>query len=89
MGKTADKLVVKIAEPQKGADIFDFCWGGPVLDARNFYQVHASHPLFKHYPQVINVGNMEVTFRKFDKEVVCYVPPSCDCRISITTSVAS
>ena len=31
----------------------------PVFDARNFYQVHASHPLFKDYPQVIDTWGVE------------------------------
>ena len=70
MGKTVNELVVKIAEAQKGADIFDLCWGGPVFDARNFYWDHASHPLFKNYPQVINTGNMKMAFGQFDEEVV-------------------
>ena len=70
MGKTVDKLVIKIAEPQKRANIFDFCWARPVFDAGNFYQVHASHPLFKNYPQVIDTGDVKTAFGEFDKEAV-------------------
>jgi hypothetical protein len=42
----------------------------PVFDAGNFDRVHASHPLFKDYPQVINTRGMEDTFLWFEVEVV-------------------
>ena len=44
------------------------CW--PVFDACNFNQVHASHPLFKDYPQVIDTGDVEKTFLQFEVQIV-------------------
>ena len=65
MGKTTDELVVKIAKAQEGADVFDFCWDGPVFNAGNFYRVHASPPLFKNYPQCHNTYDFLFFFTLF------------------------
>ena len=70
MGKASDELTVKIAESQERSDILDFGWCWPILNARNFYRVHASHPLFKNYPQVIDTRNMETAFGELDEQVV-------------------
>jgi hypothetical protein len=42
----------------------------PVLDARDLNRVHASHPLFKDYPQVINTRGVEDALLWFEVEVV-------------------
>ena len=44
------------------------CW--PVLDAHNLYWVHVSHPLFKDYPQVIDLRNMEKTLLQLEVQVM-------------------
>ena len=59
MGKTSNKGPVKVAKPQEGANIFDFGGDRPIFDTRNFCGVHACHPLFKDYPQVIDRRGME------------------------------
>ena len=51
-------------------DVFDFCWGRPGFDTGNFYWVHASHPLFKNYPQVIDARDMKTALGELDKQVM-------------------
>ena len=68
--KVAYKDAVKVAETEEGSDVLDFCWHRPVLDARNFDRVHASHPPSKDYPQVIHFRCMEQTFVQQEEEVV-------------------
>src|ERR1700677_3735342 len=70
MGESLDKWSVKIAKPQKGADVLDFGGYGPVFNARNFGGVHACHPLFKDYPQVIDGRGMERALFWFEIEVM-------------------
>ena len=48
-----DKSAIKIAKTQKGADVLDLIWCGPVPYRHDFDGVHTCHPLFKDYPQVI------------------------------------
>src|SRR5580692_5307540 len=62
--------MVKVAETEERVYIFHCFWCRPVFDARNFDRVHASHPLFKDYPQVIDTRGMEDTFLRFEVEVV-------------------
>ena len=38
---------VKVAETQKGTDILNIHWSGPVFNTLHFGRVHACHPLFK------------------------------------------
>ena len=42
----------------------------PVFDTRNFDWIHVSHPLFKDYPQVIDLGGMEDALLQFEVEIV-------------------
>src|ERR1700677_3397006 len=70
MGESPNKRSVKIAKPQKGTNFFDFGGVGPVFNARNFGGVHACHPLFKDYPQVIDGRGMERSLFRFEIEVM-------------------
>src|SRR6266702_2390543 len=75
MGKAFNKRAVKIEKaycPLYFGDVFGY-W--PLVYARNFYWVHACHPLFKDYPQVIHGRRMEGAFLGFKVEVVveCYL----------------
>ena len=54
-----DKSTIKVAKTQKGANVLDSVWCRPVPDRRNFDRVHACHPLFKDYPQVIDTQGVE------------------------------
>ncbi len=45
-----------------------WCW--PVFYACDFYWVHACHPLFKDYPQVIHGGCMEHALLRLEVEVM-------------------
>ena len=60
MGKTLDEGAIKIAKAQKWLYIFDLGRRWPLLDARNFDGVYASHPLLKDYPQVIDAIGVEL-----------------------------
>ena len=70
MGKTSNEGPVKIAKTQEGANVFDFGGNRPIFDARNFRGVHACHPLFKDYPQVIDRRGMERALFWFEIKVV-------------------
>src|SRR6266702_3579070 len=62
--------MVKIEEtycPSYFRDIFG-CW--PCVYTRDFYWVHACHPLFKDYPQVIHGRRMERAFLRFEVKVM-------------------
>ena len=78
---------------QKRADVLNFGWPGPVSYALYFYWVHACHPLFNDYPQIIYSRCMEdtflwfeikiVSFCKFEDfgdacDVVCFIGTGCD-----------
>ena len=65
-GKSWYEYVVKIAEPQEHMDVRDILRFWPLSNTVDFYQVHASHPLFKDYPQVIDAWCMEYTFLWFE-----------------------
>ncbi len=70
MGKAFDEMAVKIEKaycPLYFSDVFGH-W--PCVYASNFYRVHACHPLFKDYPQVIHGGHMEKAFLWFEVEIV-------------------
>src|ERR1700677_3570307 len=70
VGETSNKWSVKIAKSQKGADVLDFSGYGPIFNARNFGWVHACHPLFKDYPQVIDGRGMEHALLRFEVKVM-------------------
>src|ERR1700735_1677542 len=70
VGKTPDESAIKIAETQKRTNILDFDRRWPVFDACNLDRIHASHPLFKDYPQVIYSRGMENALLWFEVEVV-------------------
>jgi hypothetical protein len=62
MCKSPDKRPVKIAKPEKRAYVLYSSGYRPILDSCDFYGVHACHPLFNDYPQVINAGGVECAF---------------------------
>src|ERR1700677_2078563 len=70
MRESPNERSVEIAKAQKGSDILYFsgCW--PVFDACNFCGVHACHPLFKDYPQVIDRLSMESALLRFEVQIV-------------------
>src|SRR6202453_2034509 len=70
MGKTSNERPVKIAKTQEGANVFDFGGNRPIFNACNFRGVHACHPLFKDYPQVIDRRCMECALLRFEIKVV-------------------
>src|SRR6202453_1530158 len=70
MGKSPNERMVKIAKAQEGSDILYFGGRWPVFDACNFCGVHACHPLFKDYPQVIDRQGMECALLRFEVQVV-------------------
>src|ERR1700744_1814711 len=61
-----------VAKAKKGASVGKVfaCW--PVSYAFDFDGVHACHPPFKDYPQVIDAGRMENTFFGFEIKVVFF-----------------
>src|SRR6266702_2468393 len=70
MGEAFNEGSVKIEKaycPLYFCDVFG-CW--PRVYACDFYRVHACHPLFKDYPQVIHGRCMECTFLWFEVKVV-------------------
>src|SRR6266702_516865 len=70
VGEAFNERAVKIEKaycPSYFGDVFG-CW--PRVYARDFYWVHACHPLFKDYPQVIHGRRMECAFLGFEVEVV-------------------
>src|ERR1700761_1771155 len=71
-GKSPDKCAIKVAKTQKRTNVLDLVWRGPVFDRRDFNGVHACHPLFKDYPQVIDARGMENAFFRFEVQVVFY-----------------
>src|SRR6266702_5598495 len=75
MCKSLHEGVVKIEKAHRFLYFGDICWCGPHVDTCDFYWVHACHPLFKDYPQVIHGWHMEKAFLGFEIEVVffCHV----------------
>src|SRR6266702_722863 len=72
MRKSFDEGAVKVEKAYHSpyfCDVFG-CW--PPIDSCNFYGVHACHPLFKDYPQVIHGGHMEEALLWFEIEVVLF-----------------
>jgi len=70
MHEAFDEGAVKIEKaycPSYFRDVFGY-W--PHVYAHDFYGVHACHPLFKDYPQVIHGGRMEKALLWFEIEVV-------------------
>src|SRR6266404_7802731 len=72
VGKASNEGSIEIAETKEGMDIFDGFWDGPVGNARNFNGVHAGHPLFKNYPQVIYGCHLPHTLFRFKVEVMFF-----------------
>jgi hypothetical protein len=60
--KSSNERPVKIAKSKKRLDILNFSWHWPILNSSDFDGVHACHPLFNDYPQVINARDMEGAF---------------------------
>ncbi len=75
MGEAFNERAVKIEEAHCPLYFGDGFGYRPRVYARNFYWVHACHPLFKDYPQVIHGRRMESAFLGFEVEVVieCYL----------------
>src|SRR6266702_4438367 len=73
--ETFDKRAVKIEKAYCPSYFCDIFGCQPSLDSCNFYWVHACHPLFKDYPQVIHGWHMEKAFLWFEVEVMllCYL----------------
>src|SRR6266702_1914603 len=70
VGEAFNERAVKIEKaycPSHFCDVFG-CW--PRVYARDFYWVHACHPLFKDYPQVIHGRRMECAFLRFEVKVM-------------------
>ncbi len=70
MCEAFDEGAIKIEKaycPSYFCDVFG-CW--PHVYSHNFYRVHACHPLFKDYPQVIHGRCMEEAFFGFEIEVM-------------------
>ena len=72
MCEASDEWSVKVAKSQKRADILNFGLPGPVSYALYFYWVHACHPLFNDYPQIIYSQCMEDTFLWFEIKIVLF-----------------
>ena len=70
MSESSDKGSVEVAETQKRADVLNFGWPRPVSYPLYFYWVHACHPLFNDYPQIIHLWRMEDTLFWFEEQVV-------------------
>src|ERR1700761_2154808 len=69
-GESPDESAVEIAKTEERTDVLNFVWRGPVPYGRNFDGVHACHPLFKDYPQVIDTGCVENALFRFEVEIV-------------------
>ncbi len=70
MGEAFNERTVKIEKaycPSYFSNVLG-CW--PCVYACDFYWVHACHPLFKDYPQVIHGMCMERAFLRFEVQVV-------------------
>src|SRR6266702_1910913 len=63
---------VKVEKAHHFSYFGDICQCGPCVDPHNFYWVHACHPLFKDYPQVIHGWRMEKAFFRFEVEVMFF-----------------
>src|ERR1700761_3533572 len=51
-------------------DVLDLVRHGPIFYSCDFDGIHASHPLFKDYPQVINAWGMEDAFFQLEIEIM-------------------
>jgi hypothetical protein len=70
MCESSNKRPVKIAESEERTYVLNFGWCGPIFDSRNFNGVHACHPLFNDYPQVINAGCYDYAEKGLDSAVM-------------------
>ena len=67
MRESSNERSVEIAEPQKRTDVLNFGWPWPISYTLYFYGVHACHPLFNDYPQIIHLWHMEDALLWFEK----------------------
>jgi hypothetical protein len=63
MCESSNEGTVKVAKTKERTDVLNFGWYRPIFYACNFNQVHACHPLFNDYPQVINAGGVKGALR--------------------------
>ncbi len=70
MSEAFDEGAIKIEKAHCPLYFGDIFGRWPCVYAHNFYRVHACHPLFKDYPQVIHGGRMEEAFFWFEVEIV-------------------
>src|SRR6266702_5116636 len=62
--------VVKVKKSHHLPYFCDVGWCQPHINSCDLYQVHACHPLFKDYPQVIHRWCMEEAFLRFEIEIM-------------------
>ena len=72
MRESSDEGSVEVAKTQKRADILNFGWPWPISYPLYFYGVHACHPLFNDYPQIIYSRRMEDAFLWLEKQVISH-----------------
>src|SRR6266702_1017291 len=72
MCESLDEGAVKIEKAHCSSYFCDVLWHLPSFDPSNFYGVHACHPLFKDYPQVIHGWHMEQALLRFEVEVMLH-----------------
>src|SRR6266702_2073013 len=72
MCKSLDEGTVEIKKTYGPPYFRDIFGRGPSVDSCHFYRVHACHPLFKDYPQVIHGWRMEEAFFQFEVYVVVF-----------------
>src|SRR6266702_3468321 len=65
-----NKRLVEIEKSHCPSYFHDIHGRGPFVNSGNFDGVHACHPLFKDYPQVIHRWHMEKAFFGFEEEVM-------------------
>src|SRR6266702_995599 len=81
MGEAFNERMVKIEKAYGPLYFSDGFGRWPRVYACDFHRVHACHPLFKDYPQVIHGGHMECTFFGFEVKVMvkCNLENVSDC----------
>ena len=79
VSESFDEWPVKVAKTEKRMYVLNFDGCGPVSYTFHFYGVHACHPLFNDYPQIIHMGHIENAFFWLEKEVVphCQLKYTC------------
>src|SRR6266702_5236457 len=81
MGKAFNEQAIKIEKAYCPSYFCDIFGRWPCVYACDFYWVHACHPLFKDYPQVIHGRHMECALLGFEVEVMieCYLENVSNC----------